>query len=124
MVQIDRECMIDLFLGVGYCRQLLGFSGAWCQGDPCFLAVRLGVTPFAISVVKLFGGSFVVGDASVFTHKFQAQPCRRVVPIIDRIDFSCVSNPMGVLISLTAPIKRQPLKYLTQRAVSIQKMVF
>ena len=38
--------------------------------------------------------------------QFQAKPCRYarlVAPIIERIDSGCASNPMRVLICLTAP---------------------
>ena len=45
------------------------------------------------------------GTPSLFTHQFQAEPCRcshRVASIIERIDLGCASNPMRVLISLTA----------------------
>ena len=43
---------------------------------------------------------------SLFTHQFQAEPCRcsrRVALIIERIDLSCASNPMWVLNGLTGP---------------------
>ena len=43
----------------------------------------------------------------LFTYQFQAKPCRcsrQVAAIIERIDLGCVSNPMLVLICLTAPL--------------------
>ena len=42
-------------------------------------------------------------------YQFQAEPCRcsrRVASIIGRIDLGCASNPMRVLISLTAPFQK------------------
>ena len=74
--------------------------------DPGSRAVRLGPRPFSISVVNSFGGNFV-RMPSLFPHQFQAEPCRcslRVSSIIERIDLGCASNPMGVLIYLTAPV--------------------
>ena len=44
--------------------------------------------------------------SSLFTHPFQAKPCRcsrEVVSIIERIDFDCPINLMLAIISLTAP---------------------
>ena len=48
----------------------------------------------------------LAGTPSLFTHQFQANPCRYsrwVASIIERIDLGCGSNLMLVLISLTAP---------------------
>ena len=73
--------------------------------DPGPRTPRLGPRPFSISLVNSFGGNFV-WMPSRFTHRFQAEPCRcsrRVASIIERIDLGCASNPMRVLISLTAP---------------------
>jgi len=45
------------------------------------------------------------GTPPLFTHQFQAEPCRCsrwVASIIERIDLGCASNLMLVLISLTA----------------------
>ena len=47
------------------------------------------------------------GTPSLFTHQFQAEPCRcsrRVASIIERIDLGCGSNLMLVLICLTAAL--------------------
>ena len=68
-------------------------------------APPLGHRPFSISVVNSFEGNFV-WMPSLFTHQFQAKPCRcsrRVASIIERIDLDWASNLMGVIISLTAP---------------------
>jgi hypothetical protein len=46
------------------------------------------------------------GTPSLFTHQFQAKPCRRsrgVASIIERIDLGCASNLMRVLTNVTAP---------------------
>ena len=46
------------------------------------------------------------GTPSLFTHQFQAKPCRRsrgVAAIIERIDLGCASNLMRVLTNVTAP---------------------
>jgi hypothetical protein len=46
------------------------------------------------------------GTPSLFTRQFQAEPCRcsrRMASIIERINLGGASNPMRVLISLTAP---------------------
>jgi len=45
------------------------------------------------------------GTPSLFTHQIQANPChcsRWVASIIERIELGCASNPMRVLICLTA----------------------
>ena len=69
-------------------------------------------------------------DASLLTHKPQAKPChrsRRVASIIKRIDLGYASNPMRVLISLTAAttaermIFGKVLNYLKAFCVVIQK---
>ena len=44
------------------------------------------------------------GTPPLFTHQFQAEPCRcsrRVASIIERIDLGCASNRIRVLIYLT-----------------------
>jgi len=72
---------------------------------PYYRAPRLGPRAFTISVINSFGGNFV-RMPPLFTHQFQAEPhhcSRRVASIIERIDSGCASNPMRVLISLTAP---------------------
>ena len=46
------------------------------------------------------------GSPFLFTHQFQAEPCRgscRVASIVERIDLGCARSVMRVLISLTAP---------------------
>jgi len=46
------------------------------------------------------------GTPSLFTHQFQAKPCRcsrRVAAIIERIDLGCGSNLMRVFIIFIAP---------------------
>ena len=53
---------------------------------------------------------FQPGTPSLFTHQFQAKPCRcsrRVATIIERIDLGCANNLMRVLISLTAAFRGQ-----------------
>ena len=47
------------------------------------------------------------GTPSLFTHQFQAKPCRcsrRVASIIERIGLGGASNLMRVLVSLVAPV--------------------
>ena len=46
------------------------------------------------------------GSPFLFTHQFQAEPCRgscRVATIVERIDLGCARSVMRVLISVTAP---------------------
>jgi hypothetical protein len=46
------------------------------------------------------------GTPSLFTHQFQAKPyhcSRRVASIVGRIDLGGASNPIRVIIRLTAP---------------------
>ena len=48
----------------------------------------------------------VAETPSLFTHQFQAEPCRcsrPVASIVERIGLGGASNPMRVLICLTAP---------------------
>ena len=52
------------------------------------------------------GWLYRAARAPLRTPQFQTEPCRYarlVAPIIERIDSGCVSNPMRVLIRLTAP---------------------
>jgi hypothetical protein len=66
---------------------------------------------FSVGVSKSFRVGFI-GPTSL-THQFQAKPCgcsRRVASIIERIDLGCASNPMRVLISLTAPLLQLKVK--------------
>ena len=88
----------------GYCAQPLRFSCNWREWAPNPRAPRLGPRPFSTSLINSFGGNFV-WTPPLFTHQFQANPCRcsrRVASIIERIDLGCASNLMRVLISLTA----------------------
>ena len=73
---------------------------------------------------------FQPGTPSLFTHQFQAKPCRcsrRVASITERIDLGCASNLMRVLIKLTAAITAERmifgkvLNYLKAFCVVIQK---
>ena len=64
---------------------------------------RLGPRAFSISVVNSFRGNFV-RMPPLFTHQFQAEPCRgsrREASIIERINLGCASNLMPVLVSLS-----------------------
>ena len=82
---------------------------------PYHMAPRLGPRAFSISLVNSFGGNFV-RLYILFTTNFKLTVplSRRVASIIERIDLGCASNPMRVLISLTAAsitLKvRQPLR--------------
>ena len=57
------------------------------------------------------------GMPSLFTHQFQAEPCRCsrwVASIIERVDLGCASNPMLAIISLTAAL---PELYFVQKVL-------
>ena len=58
-----------------------------------------------IAFVTVGADDMVSRMPSLFTHQFQAKPCRcsrRVASIIERIDLGYASNVIHVLISLTA----------------------
>ena len=58
--------------------------------------------------VGLGWASGVAGSLSLFTHQFQAEPCRCspwVALIIERIDLGCASDLMRVRVGLTAAMR-------------------
>ena len=60
-----------------------------------------------IAFVTVGADDMVSRMPSLFTHQFQANPCRcsrRVASIIERIDVGCASNPMRVLIGLKVAV--------------------
>ena len=76
----------------------MGVPGSW--------ASRLGPQGFSVGVLDSLKHGFV-GTRTSIQVQFQAKPCRcssRVASIIERIDLSCASNLLRVLISLTAAI--------------------
>ena len=81
-----------------------GSATIGASGSPNHRALRLGPRPSSISLVDSFGLGFV-WMPSLLRHQSQANPCRcsrRVVSIDERIGSGCASNPMRVLIRLTA----------------------
>jgi hypothetical protein len=96
---------VDQLQGVTWPNPYSRAARPW-TGPPYHKAPRLGPRAFSISVVNSLGGKFCLVTASLLSHQVHAKPCncsRRVAPIIERIDSGCASNPMQVLIRLTAP---------------------
>ena len=75
-------------------------------GLACGYAAICWLVPLLSATGATGAGCGPAGSPFLFTHQFQAEPCRgscRVASIVERMDLGCARSVMRVLISLTAP---------------------